>query len=143
MEKFEPEQENTQRPDDFQKIVDRFKERGLDSLAKIELLEMTEGGNPKGTNDDPEYKGIRSEFYPEWEDDDFKALLEELGWPIQENSKDNIDETDSIFDEFGELKYPMGSEGYRKMMESRVAGMTGEESREYEELLEKIGKSKE
>jgi len=143
MESLEPQRESVQRPDDFQKIVNRFKERGLDSLAKMELLEMAEGGNPKGTNDDLEYKGIRSEFYSKWEDDDFKALLEELGWPIQESNENNPDETDSIFDEFGELKHPRGSEEYRKMMESRVADMTGEESRKYEDLLEKIGKDKE
>jgi len=89
METYEPQQENIQRPDDFQKVVDRFKERGLDPLVKTELLEMAEGGNPKGANEDPEYEGIRSEIYPKWKDEDFKALLEELGWPIQENAELN------------------------------------------------------
>ena len=62
------------RPGNFDDIVEAFKTRGLDRLVRLELLEMAEGGNPNS---------IRAVYYPGWTDDDFRALLEELGSPIK------------------------------------------------------------
>jgi hypothetical protein len=69
------------RPQTFDSIRKAFRERGpLDRTTLLELLEMAEGGNPTGGDPRPEFKGIRDEYYPGWSDDDFKALLKDLGY---------------------------------------------------------------
>ena len=73
-----------QRPADYQEVLQNFKSRPLDRLVRLELLEMAEGGNPTSGDPDPGFKGVREEYYRGWEDEDFKALLADLGFPIKE-----------------------------------------------------------
>ncbi len=75
-----------QRPADYQEVLHFLKSTGRsdDRLIRLELLDMAEGGNPKGGNPDPGFKGIREEYYQGWNNEDFKALLADLGFPIKE-----------------------------------------------------------
>ena len=72
------------RPEDYDKTFRSFRDSGRinDRLVRLELLEMAEGGNPTGGNPDPNFKGIRTEYYKGWKDEDFKQLLTDLGFPI-------------------------------------------------------------
>lgn len=76
-----------QRPADYDEVLSNFERRGVDRLVRLELAEMAEGGNPMGGNPDPNFKGIRAEYYPGWSNDDFKALLADLGTPLKEQKE--------------------------------------------------------
>ena len=44
---------------------------------------MAEGENPNGGNPDPDFKGVREEYYPGWSNEDFADLLAKLGYPVK------------------------------------------------------------
>jgi len=81
-----PKPEQHQRPADYDEVLRNFRRRGTheDVLVRLELLEMARGGNPRGGNSDTNFKGIRTEFYPGWRDEDFKSLLADLGYLVKE-----------------------------------------------------------
>ena len=80
-----PKPEAGKRPADYAEVVRNFKRSRSheDRLVRLELLEMAEGGNPMGGNPDPNFKGVREEYYKGWSNEDFKALLADLGYPVQ------------------------------------------------------------
>lgn len=70
------------RPADYDEVLFNFTHRGVDALVRSELLEMAEGGNPKGGSTDENFKGVREEFYKDWKNEDFRALLLDLGFSM-------------------------------------------------------------
>ncbi|MDP2788870.1 MAG: hypothetical protein Q8O46_02345 [bacterium] len=76
----------SQRPTDYNKTLRHFMNSGKsgDRLTRLEFLEMAKGGNPMGSTSDPNFKGIRKEYYKDWKDEDFRQLLADFGFPIEE-----------------------------------------------------------
>ena len=82
---IENQEQLNQQPADYDKVLADFKKSGTynDELVRLELVEMAEGGNPRGGDDNPDFKGIREEYYQGWRNEDFENLLADLGYPIQ------------------------------------------------------------
>lgn len=69
-----------ERPANYASVLAAFqKQRPLERLVLLELVEMAKGGNPPGGDPRLNTKGLREDYYPEWSNEDFRALLEDLG----------------------------------------------------------------
>ena len=84
MSEFKEPVPGREKPENFDEVVRDFQARGpLDRLVRLELLDMAEGENPNGGNPDPDFKGVREEYYPGWSNEDFADLLAKLGYPLK------------------------------------------------------------
>jgi len=76
MEKTDPTLPLRKEPSNYLDVLYRLLRRARvapEDRAVIE--EMANGGNPRGGNTNPDFKGVRVEYYPDWTDEDFKRLL--------------------------------------------------------------------